>query len=81
MGAIRRRYNRFVFMEMYAMNMINTVVNGYITVIVLILFLAFTVRLRVLSHWLEFCFCTFCTCWKSKAGKMHLFIRKHRMIW
>lgn len=29
------------FMEMYAMNMINTVVNGYITVIVLILFLAF----------------------------------------
>lgn len=29
------------FMEMYAMNMVNTVVNGYITVIVLILFLAF----------------------------------------
>ena len=29
------------FMEMYAMNMINTVVNGYITVIVLILFLVF----------------------------------------
>ena len=29
------------FMEMFAMNMINTVVNGYITVIVLILFLAF----------------------------------------
>ena len=58
-------------MEMYAMNMINTVVNGYITVIVLILFLAFTVRLRVLSHWLEFCSLhSFCTCWKSKAGKM-----------
>ena len=29
------------FMEMFAMNMVNTVVNGYITVIVLILFLAF----------------------------------------
>ena len=29
------------FLEMYAMNMVNTVVNGYITVIVLILFLAF----------------------------------------
>lgn len=29
------------FMEMYAMNMVNTVVNGYITVIVLILFLVF----------------------------------------
>ena len=29
------------FMEMYAMNMVNTVINGYITVIVLILFLAF----------------------------------------
>lgn len=27
------------FMEMYAMNMVNTVVNGYITVIVLIMFL------------------------------------------
>lgn len=71
------------FMEMYAMNMVNTVVNGYITVIVLILgFLLFTVRLRVLSHWLEFCSLhSFCTCWKSKAGKMHLFIRKRRMIW
>ena len=29
------------FMEMFAMNMVNTVVNGYITVIVLILFLMF----------------------------------------
>lgn len=29
------------FMEMFAMNMVNTVVNGYITVVVLILFLAF----------------------------------------
>ena len=29
------------FMEMYAMNMVNTVVNGYITVIVLIMFLVF----------------------------------------
>ncbi|ERJ00196.1 ABC transporter transmembrane domain-containing protein, partial [Clostridium sp. ATCC 29733] len=29
------------FMEMFAMNMVNTVVNGYITVIVLILFLTF----------------------------------------
>ena len=29
------------FMEMFAMNMVNTVVNGYITVIVLVLFLAF----------------------------------------
>lgn len=29
------------FLEMYAMNMVNTVVNGYITVIVLTLFLAF----------------------------------------
>ncbi len=29
------------FMEMFAMNMVNTVVNGYITVIVMILFLAF----------------------------------------
>ena len=29
------------FLEMYAMNMVNTVVNGYITVIVLILFLVF----------------------------------------
>lgn len=29
------------FMEMFAMNMVNTVVNGYITVIVLILFLVF----------------------------------------
>ena len=29
------------FMEMYAMNMVNTVVNGYITVIVLMLFLVF----------------------------------------
>lgn len=29
------------FMEMFAMNMVNTVVNGYITVTVLILFLAF----------------------------------------
>ena len=29
------------FMEMYAMSMVNTVVNGYITVIVLILFLVF----------------------------------------
>ncbi len=29
------------FLEMYAMNMVNTVVNGYITVIILILFLAF----------------------------------------
>lgn len=29
------------FLEMFAMNMVNTVVNGYITVIVLILFLAF----------------------------------------
>lgn len=29
------------FMEMFSMNMVNTVVNGYITVVVLILFLAF----------------------------------------
>lgn len=29
------------FLEMFSMNMVNTVVNGYITVIVLILFLAF----------------------------------------
>lgn len=29
------------FMEMYSMNMINTVINGYITVVVLILFLAY----------------------------------------
>ncbi|MDO4281561.1 MAG: ABC transporter ATP-binding protein [Peptococcaceae bacterium] len=29
------------FMEMYAMNMVNTVVNGYITVVVLMLFLTF----------------------------------------
>ena len=29
------------FMEIFAMNMVNTVVNGYITVVVLILFLAF----------------------------------------
>jgi ATP-binding cassette, subfamily B, bacterial IrtB/YbtQ len=29
------------FMEMFAMNMVNTVVNGYITVVVLIVFLAF----------------------------------------
>ena len=34
------------FMEMFAMNMVNTVVNGYITVIVLILFLAFIVLWR-----------------------------------
>ncbi len=71
------------FMEMYAMNMINTVVNGYIT----------GNRPHSVSCFLQSA-CGFCrTGWsfcsrtlsalagKAKPGKMHLFIRKHRMIW
>lgn len=43
------------FMEMFATNMINTVVNGYITVIVLILCLRFTAPLPAVS--LSVCCC------------------------
>ena len=50
---------------MYAMNMVNTVVNGYITVIVLILFLAFTAACGFCRTGWSFALCTL----SALAGK------------
>lgn len=56
------------FMEMFAMNMVNTVVNGYITVIVLILFLAFYSPLAEELFWLvSFCLPCSSICWSARS--------------
>ena len=70
------------FMEMFAMNMVNTVVNGYITVIVLILFLAFYSPLAggiALAGVL--CLPYSSICWRHAATKTRLSIKRHRTIW
>ena len=70
------------FMEMYAMNMVNTVVNGYITVIVLILFLAFIFYGgRNCSGWCPFVCPVFFICWRRAVTKMRLSIKTRRTIW
>ena len=61
------------FMEMFAMNMVNTVVNGYITVIVL--------RREELLWLVSFCLPCSSICWRHAATKTRLFIKRHRTIW
>lgn len=70
------------FMEMFATNMINTVVNGYITVIVLILCLAFYCPLAgCISLIGVLLSALFLNLLEKHSHKMHLFIKRHKMIW